>query len=105
VQHHGEQLLGVTRALGHADLSNVDAPDVAFFHLPLLGLVRYPGGVSYALSLVLLVGLAGAFLMVRRGGGSALGVGVGAALGLVVSGGVATGGHFAFPVLARRHPE
>ena len=41
LQHHGSQVLAMIRHLGNADLAFVEAPDVSYFTLPLLGLVAY----------------------------------------------------------------
>jgi hypothetical protein len=42
LQHHGMRVLAITRELGGRDLSQVDAPDLIYTTLPLLGVVAYP---------------------------------------------------------------
>lgn len=105
VQHHGARLLALTRHLGGADLSEVQAPDRGYLVLPGLGLVHYPlssvGPGAGALVLLLLVAVLAVAL---RGGGVA-----GALPGLLFAG--ATTGLSAaaawgvFALVEARHPE
>ena len=41
LQHQGSQILAMMRHLGNADLASVEAPDVSYFTLPLVGLVVF----------------------------------------------------------------
>ena len=68
LQHHGSQVLAMIRHLGNADLASVDAPDVIFFTLPLLGLVVY--GAFWNWIIGALAGLAWslAFISLRKKG-------------------------------------
>jgi hypothetical protein len=68
LQQHGIHALGSLRTLGQADLSDVRAPDVVYFTLPLLGMVVYPAAwVLFITVLSLLLGLGTVFLARRRG--------------------------------------
>ncbi|HET9948953.1 MAG TPA: M20/M25/M40 family metallo-hydrolase [Longimicrobiales bacterium] len=44
LQHHGVRALAALRWLGQADLTSVNAPDVVYFSVPVLGLVVYGRG-------------------------------------------------------------
>ena len=85
LQHHGLRALAALRYFGQADLGAVDAPNLVYFSVPLLGLVVYDptwvlpitGGLVVAFALLML-------LAVRRGARPA---GVGAAVGVAVLGG------------------
>jgi hypothetical protein len=52
LQHHGQYLLSLSRALGDRDLTSLTAPDRVYFTLPLLRIVHYPA--AWALPLALL---------------------------------------------------
>jgi hypothetical protein len=105
VQHHGVQVLGVTRVLAEQDLTEVDAPDATFFPVPLLGLVVYPTVAGYGVAGVLVLLLIVATLLLRRGSGGFGGVAVGFVVGLAVVGVNAAAAYLAFPWLAERHVE
>ncbi len=81
LQHQGENLLGVARRLGDADLSAVDAPSVTYFSVPLFGVVAYGGNlaVPFAMGLIGLTVLA--VVAVRRVTGGWSGLLPGAGLG------------------------
>jgi hypothetical protein len=81
LQHHGFHALGALKYLGNADLSSVDAPDVVYFSVPVLGLIVYSRDWSIPISGVLVL-LFGASLLVGRRAGARLG---GAAAGLGVA--------------------
>jgi hypothetical protein len=85
LQHHGVQLLSLTRPLAQADLSAVDAPDVAFFTVPFLGLVVYPPEVGWGIAVGLVILFVLVLLLVRRRGAAWGSVGAGAALALLVA--------------------
>jgi hypothetical protein len=55
LQHHGAQMLAVTRKVASEDLPRPKTGDAVFFDLPLLGLVVYPIGFAIPLALVALV--------------------------------------------------
>lgn len=55
IQHHGEQVLAMTRAFGNGPLPRPATGDAVFFDLPLVGLVVYPE--SWALPLAVVAGL------------------------------------------------
>lgn len=82
LQQHGRHAMGALRTLGQADLSDVRAPDVVYFTLPLIGMVVYP--VAWVLPitvLLLLLGVGAVFLARRRGARvSAIVIGFGVAL-------------------------
>lgn len=105
LQHHGENLLGVTRRLVEVDLSEVDAPDVTFFSVPVLGLVVYPTGLALPLTAALVALAAVVFLSVRRTGGSWAGILIGLGIGIVAVAGTAGVGLALAGWLPRFHPE
>ena len=63
LQQMGDYALGVTRALGHADVSNMRTSDAIYFNAPWLGVIHYPASWAMALSIdglvivIVLVGL------------------------------------------------
>jgi hypothetical protein len=85
LQHHGAQMLAVTRRVANEDLPRPRTNDAVFFDLPLLGLVVYP--ISFALPLAA-IALVLTVVVVRR---QLKGVGAGALAmiaALVVSGAI-----------------
>lgn len=84
LQHHGVNLLALTRHFGVAELDDVHAPDRAYLTLPFIGVVAHPPSWSMiaAVVLVLLTGLAFALVRARGGTGVGVGLGVGALVGL-----------------------
>ncbi len=72
VQHHGAQMLAVTRKVANEELPRPKTNDAVFFDLPLLGLVVYPIGLALPLAAIALVLTV---VVVRR---QLRGVGVGA---------------------------
>jgi hypothetical protein len=105
LQHHGENLLGVTRRLGAADLSAVDAPDAAYFSVPLVGVVTYDGGLAGPIGMVLLALAVVAVLGGRRASGTWSGILAGVGLAIVVVAGSAGTGYGLFRWLRQFHPE
>ena len=108
LQHHGSQLLAMTRAFGRMNLGDRSAlagPDRAYFSLPLIGLVHHPLDWVSLLSLGLIGGwvLVGSLLRLR--GGSWKGVLAGTLLGAILAAGAAGIGWGLFDVLRRFHPE
>jgi len=105
LQHHGENLLGVTRLLAGADLATVDAPDVVYFSVPFLGVVAYDGGLAVPIAVVLVALAAVTLLVGRRATGTWSGILVGAGLGIVAVAGDAGVGYGLFRWLRPVHPE
>lgn len=105
LQHHGTQVLALTRDLGFQDLSVVDAPDHAFVTLPLVGLLTWPLSWSLALTagLGLLVLLVGGVTLAQGGGWRGMLGGMG--LGLLATGVVAGAGQGLWTWARGRHPE
>lgn len=105
LQHHGTQVLAMLHHFGDADLSAVDAPNVSYIALPVVGLVTYGplwiwvlGGAAMLLWVVALV--AG-----RRGGLRAGGVVAGFVASLVQLGAVAVAAYFLYGWRRGAHPE
>jgi hypothetical protein len=94
LQHHGLRALAALRWFGDADLTTVDAPDVVYFTVPLIGLIVYDPTWVLPIAGGLLVGLALlAFFSLKRGARPAgIGAGLGAA---VVEGALAFGAGWA----------
>lgn len=105
VQHKGARVLAITRALAGRDLSSVDAPDLAFIDLPVVGLVTHPLGWVLPISgVVLVLWIAITVLAIARGGRW---TGIPAGLAVVVLAGIgAVGLGWALMAwLPRFHPE
>ncbi|MDU0290943.1 M20/M25/M40 family metallo-hydrolase [Saccharothrix longispora] len=66
LQHHGETMVGLVRALGDRDLRTVDGSSAVYFDLFSRVLVHYPVWFAVVLALLTALGL-GAALFVRRG--------------------------------------
>ena len=105
LQHHGTQVLAMLRHFGDADLSAVDAPNVSYIALPVVGLVTYGplwiwvlGGAAMLLWVVALV-------VGRRGGLRAGGVVAGFVASLVQLGAVAVAAFFLYGWRRGAHPE
>ena len=105
VQHHGVQVLGVTRVLGQRDLTQIAAADATFFPVPLVGVVVYSSVLRFALAGALVLLWLVAAVLLRRGAGSFGGVAAGLVLALAVVGVNAAAAYFARPWLAARHVE
>jgi hypothetical protein len=105
LQHHGLHLLGVVRQLSDQNLTEVHAPDVTFFSLPVLGLV------VYEMDLVPLVTAATALLTLllllplRATGGRWSGTLMGLGLGLTGLGLAGAAGWALMNRLPDFHPE
>ncbi|HTF39151.1 MAG TPA: M20/M25/M40 family metallo-hydrolase [Propionibacteriaceae bacterium] len=68
VQHHGVNMLALTRALGERDLGNVRSADDATFFTVLGRSVSYPNWLVWPLAGLAVVALAAAALLARRRG-------------------------------------
>ncbi len=85
LQHHGSQMLAMTRTFGAEPLPRAHTGDGVFFDLPIIGLVVYPEGLEIPLA-ILALGLVGTLVVRDRRG---VGIGVLATLvALLVSGAV-----------------
>jgi hypothetical protein len=105
LQHHGLRALAALRWLGDADLTAVDAPNVVYFRLPLVGLVVYDPSWVLPISGVLVAGLLLLGLLARRRGarpgGMLAGLGVSILAGLLAYG----AGMGLLSWTTGRHPE
>jgi hypothetical protein len=98
LQHHGSQMLAMTRTLGTEPLPRPRTGDGVFFDLPGVGLVVYPQALELPLAILALVLIVALVVRDRKG----VGVGVLATLvAVVVSGVVAwiVGGMFSGPAV------
>jgi hypothetical protein len=85
LQHHGSQMLAMTRTFGTEPLPRAHTGDGVFFDLPIIGLLVYPQGLELPLAILALV-LVGTLLVRDRKG---VGTGVLATLvAFVLSAGV-----------------
>jgi hypothetical protein len=105
IQHLGMRLLAMTRELGTRDLSLVNAPDLVYVTLPVLGIVAYPRGMALPISAGILLLWVGVALLARVRG--ARWAGVGAGVGVVVLSATVAGliGWGLMRWLPRFHPE
>jgi hypothetical protein len=105
IQHHGLRAVAALRWFGAADLASVDAPDVVYFSVPLIGLIVYDPSWVVPIAGGLVIGLALLLLFTLRRGGRLAGVGAG--LGLAVAeGALAFGAGWALlRATAPFHPE
>jgi hypothetical protein len=108
LQHHGAQLVAMTRAFGTLDLRPASAlreVDRVYASLPLVGLVDYSAAWTpwVAAGLWAMWALAGLLLWLRRR--SMRGVGVGVLLGVVGVAGAAAVGWALFDFVSALHPE
>ena len=76
VQHHGLQMLALTKKIGDGPLPRPQTGDAVFFDLPALGLVVYPVGLAIPLAVIALV----LTVIVLRGRFGAAGIGAAAML-------------------------
>ena len=76
VQHHGLQMLALTKKIGDGPLPRPQTGDGVFFDMPALGLIVYPVGLAIPLALVALV----LSIVVLRGSFGAAGIGAGVML-------------------------
>lgn len=86
LQHHGSQMLAMTRTFGTEPLPRPRTGDGVFFDLPIIGLVVYPQGLEFPLAMVALVMVAA--LIGRDQKGVATGV-LAAVIAIVLSAGLA----------------
>lgn len=84
LQHHGLNALSMIRQFGNADLTAVNAPDVVYFSVPILGFVVYPEGWVWPVTAALLLLWLLVMALARRRGLRIWGVATGLA-GSVVS--------------------
>jgi hypothetical protein len=105
LQHHGENLLGMTRWLGNASLTQVEAPDMTYFTIPWVGVMAYSGSLvlpvaAWVLLLAILV-----LLATLKSEGRWPGLLVGFGLGLVSVALTGAVGWALMRWLPRFHPE
>ena len=83
LQHHGSQMLAMTRTFASGPLPRARTGDGVFFDLPLVGLIVYPVGFEIPLALLALVLVV--ILVIRERNGAVTGV-LASLLGLTLSG-------------------
>jgi hypothetical protein len=105
LQHQGENALAATRALGNADLTEVNDADATYFSLPLWGIVVYGMGFVLPLAAAVLALAALVLLVVRRAGGTWAGILTGFVLALISTALTAGAGYGLMAWLPRFHPE
>ncbi len=105
LQAHGVSLLKLTRALGAADLGQVDSPDVTYFTLPGLGLIVYPAGLVFPITAWMLLLAALVLVPVLRGAGRWPGLVAGFGIGAVSAAATGAVGFGLMRWLPRFHPE
>jgi hypothetical protein len=67
LQHHGSQMLAMTRTFGTEQLPRARTGDGVFFDLPIIGLVVYPQGLELPLVILALALVAALVVRDRRG--------------------------------------
>lgn len=105
LQHMGMRLLGITRELGGRDLSVVDAPDLVYVTVPVLGILAYPQGLALPVSAAILLLWVATVVILRRAGAGFGGMALGLGVSLVGGGLTALGGWGMMQWLPRFHPE
>lgn len=105
LQHHGDNALRVARYLGAADLGEVDAPDLSFVSVPVLGLLTWDLPLALPIAAVVLIAALVVLLPVRKASGRWTGILVGLVLAAVTVAAVAGVGHLLAGWLPRFHPE
>jgi hypothetical protein len=85
LQHHGSQMLAMTRTFGTEQLPRPRTGDGVFFDLPIVGLVVYPQGLELPLVILALVLVVALVVRDRRGVGTGV---LAAVVALVLSGAV-----------------
>lgn len=105
LQHQGENALASTRALGNADLTEVNDADATYFSLPIWGIVVYGMGFVLPLAAAVLALAALVLLVVRRAGGTWAGILTGFVLALIATALTAGVGYGLMAWLPRFHPE
>ena len=105
LQHHGVHALALLRHFGNADLTSVDAPDVNFISLPVLGMIVYGEAWNWVFGGLVVAGWALVVVVAMRRRPVAMPIlaGIGASLLYLVCIAFAASGLFAW----RRddHPE
>ena len=105
LQHHGTQVLAMLRHFGDADLSAVNAPDVSYISLPVVGLVMYGRLWIWVLGGVAMVLWAVALVVGRRGGMRISGLVAGFVASLVQLGAAGVAAYFLYGWRRGAHPE
>ena len=105
VQHIGSQVLAMIRHLGNADLTKVDAPDVIFFTLPLIGLVVYGAVWNWIIGALVGVGWVLALVMLRKQGPAIKSVLMGVVVALIFLGAVFLLSYLLVSLRFDAHPE
>lgn len=105
LQHHGDSGLRAARYLADTPLTSVDAPDVTFLVLPVVGLVTWDVGLALPIAAGVLVLALVILLPVRRGGRGWGGIVTGLVLGALTVAGTAGAGYALSGWLPRFHPE
>jgi hypothetical protein len=85
LQHHGSQMLAMTRTFGTEQLPRPRTGDGVFFDLPIVGLVVYPQGIELPLVILALVLVVALVVRDRRGVGTGV---LAAVVALVLTGAV-----------------
>ena len=105
LQHHGTQVLAMLRHFGDADLSEVNAPDVSYVSLPVVGLVTYGRLWIRVLGGAAMVLWAVALVVGRRGGLRVGGLVAGFVASLVQLVAVGVAAYFLYGWRRGAHPE
>ena len=105
LQHQGVQVMAMLRHFGDADLGAVDAPDVSYVSLPIVGLVTYGAPWIWALGVACAGLWTGVLLVGRRRGSRLPGVLVGFLASAVQLGAAAAAGFYLYDWRRGAHPE
>jgi hypothetical protein len=88
LQHHGSQMLAITRTLGAEPLPRARTRDGVFFDLPVVGLIVYPQALELPLAILALALVVALVVRDRKGVGAGV---LTTLVATVLSGGVAWG--------------
>lgn len=105
LQHMGMRLLGITRELGGRDLSSVNAPDLVYVTVPMVGILAYPQGLALPVSAAILLLWTASVVILLRAGAPFWGVALGTGVTVVAGGLMALAGWGLMQWLPRFHPE
>ena len=105
LQHHGAHALAMLQHFGDAELATVNAPDVSYISVPILGLVTYGPLWIWLLGFLAVVGWVLTLMAGKRSGSRTSGVLVGVAASVVYLAAVGAAAFYLVSWRSGAHPE